>query len=229
MSKVILVVDDESHMRRLIQIYLQNAGYETIEAEDGETALLQMQHRHVHLVVLDLMMPGMDGWETCAEIQSRFPAVPVLMLTARTAVEDKVAGLSMGADDYLTKPFDGRELTARVQALLRRTQLSPDTIELKSIALQIDVTGRNVYVRGKPLSLTPKEYDLLLLLAQNQGRSFQREDLLNRVWGSDYYGGTRTVDSHVKNIREKLREAGIADQDPIRTVWGIGYKFEVVE
>lgn len=226
MNYSILVVDDEPHMRRLIRIYLENAGYHVVESEDGEQALEQMDHQFVHLVVLDLMMPGMDGWETCSEIRSKQSSIPILMLTARTAIEDKVAGLAMGADDYLTKPFDGRELIARVQALLRRSYSKSDLVDFEAVSLKIDSLGRDVHVKNQVVPLTPKEFDLLLFLAQNKGRSFTREDLLDRIWGPDYEGNTRTVDSHVKNIREKLREAGI-EQNLILTVWGVGYKFEV--
>jgi two-component system response regulator ResD len=226
MTYSLLVVDDEAHMRQLVRIYLENAGYQVAEAMDGEAALEMMARQSFHLVILDVMMPGMDGWETCSEIHSREPAVPVLMLTARTAIEDKVAGLGMGADDYLTKPFDGRELTARVQALLRRAHAPTGILNFENLPLRIDTAGRGVYVNNKGVTFTPKEFDLLLLLAQNKGRSFTREELLDRVWGADYYGGTRTVDTHVKNIREKFRDAGLP-QNSIHTVWGIGYKFEV--
>lgn len=226
MKYSVLVVDDEPHMRRLIRIYLENAGYDVVESEDGENALDEMEHQSIHLVILDLMMPGMDGWETCSEIRSRQPAIPVLMLTARTAVEDRVAGLGMGADDYLTKPFDGRELIARVQALLRRAYSQSELLDLDAISLKIDASGRDVRVKQRLVPFTPKEFDLLLFLAQHKGRSFTREDLLERIWGVDYEGGTRTVDSHVKNLREKLRDAGI-EQNLILTVWGVGYKFEV--
>lgn len=226
MNYAILVVDDEPHMRRLIRIYLENTGYEVYESEDGEVALEYIDKQSIHLVVLDLMMPGMDGWETCAEIRTRQPAIPILMLTARTSVEDKVAGLAMGADDYLTKPFDGRELIARVQALLRRSYPQSELIDLAALALKIDGLGRDVHVKNQLVPLTPKEFDLLLFLAQNKGRSFTRDNLLSRIWGADYDGNTRTVDSHVKNIREKLRDAGI-QQNLILTIWGVGYKFEV--
>ncbi len=223
----ILVVDDEPHMRQLLTIYLKNAGYAVEEANDGLTALEQVETETFHLVVLDLMMPGMSGWDACKAIREVKSEMPILMLTARTSVEDKVTGLSIGADDYLTKPFDGRELVARVQALLRRSNPEEgQTYRFDEYDILIDPEGRTVSVTKKPLSLTPKEFDVLLLMAKRPGRTYSRDEILERIWGYDYYGDTRTVDSHVKNIREKLRDAGVT-HDPIKTIWGIGYKFEV--
>lgn len=223
----ILVVDDEPQMRQLLTIYLKKGGYAVAEASDGSTALEQVGTGTYHLVVLDLMMPGINGWETCKEIREVAPEMPILMLTARSSIEDKVSGLSIGADDYLTKPFDGRELIARVQALLRRVRPKDGQIyRFDEVDMSIDPNGRTITVSKKPLSLTPKEFDVLLLMAKRPGRTYSREEILERIWGYDYNGDTRTVDSHVKNIREKLRDARVA-KDPIKTVWGIGYKFEV--
>jgi len=225
--KRILVVDDEAQMRNLIRIYLRSAGYSVQEAVDGKDALRVLEKTQPHVVILDLMMPGMDGWETCTSIRERDPEIPILMLTARTAIEDKVLGLSHGADDYLTKPFDGRELTARVQALIRRSYFDEeDGVRFDDIDLVIDVVGRTVRVGSNPISLTPKEFDLLLLLSRHPGRTFPREEILERIWSYEYEGEIRTVDSHVKNIREKLRDAGV-EINPLKTVWGMGYKFEV--
>ncbi|WP_306307170.1 response regulator transcription factor [Alicyclobacillus acidiphilus] len=225
--KKVLIVDDEAQMRNLIRIYLQSAGYSVEEAVDGMDALHAIDRSRPHVVILDIMMPGMDGFETCARIRDKDPEIPVLMLTARTSIEDKVSGLSQGADDYLTKPFDGRELVARVQALIRRAHLD-ETSELRfdNIGLVIDMTRRTVVAGTKHISLTPKEFELMLLLARHPGRTFSREEILERIWSNDYEGETRTVDSHVKNIREKLRDAGL-EPSPVKTVWGIGYKFEV--
>lgn len=223
----VLVVDDEAQMRHLIRIYLQSAGYLVHEAADGQRAMQAIENTRPHAIVLDLMMPGMDGLETCAYIREKDPEIPVLMLTARTSIEDKVEGLAHGADDYLTKPFDGRELVARVQALLRRAHLGEaERVQFDEIDLAIDVTGRTLLVGAKHVSLTPKEFELILLLARHPGRTFPREEILERVWSYEYEGETRTVDSHVKNIREKLRDAGV-EPNPVKTVWGVGYKFEV--
>ncbi len=225
--KKILIVDDEAKMRSLIRIYLQNAGYSVEDAADGQEALRIFEQLRPHVVILDIMMPGMNGIETCNRIRDKAPEIPILMLTARTTVDDKVLGLSEGADDYLTKPFDGRELVARVQALIRRAYSSEDEkITFKEIGLVIDVMGRTVMVGTENVSLTPKEFDLILLLAGRPGRTFPREEILERVWPYEFEGEARTVDSHVKNIREKLRAAGIG-QNPLKTVWGVGYKFEV--
>lgn len=225
--KKILVVDDEAKMRNLIRIYLQNAGYSVAEAVGGLDALQVIQKFRPQAVILDVMMLGMDGFETCGLIREKHPEIPVLMLTARTSIDDKVSGLSQGADDYLTKPFDGRELVARVQALLRRANVDgDDRLQFDDLSLAIDVTNRVVVVCAKQVPLTPKEFELILLLARHPGRTFPREEILERIWSYEYEGETRTVDSHVKNIREKFRESGIAS-DPVKTVWGIGYKFEV--
>lgn len=227
MAYRILAVDDEPHMRQLVSIYLKNAGFEVEEANGGVAALELVNTDTFQLVVLDLMMPGMDGWEACKKIRERHPDLPILMLTARTAVEDKVKGLVIGGDDYLTKPFDGRELVARVQTLLRRTQSEErQMVRFNELHLVLDVDGRIACIASNQLSLTPKEFDVLLLMAKRPGRTYSRDEILERIWGYDYSGDTRTVDSHVKNIREKLREAGVT-QDPIKTVWGIGYKFGV--
>jgi two-component system response regulator ResD len=173
------------------------------------------------------MMPGMDGFETCGHMREMDRAIPILMLTARTAIEDKVAGLSCGADDYLIKPFDGRELVARVQTLLRRVHLEEEqTLEVGGVDLKIDLAGRTVTVGEAPVALTPKEFEMLVLLSRRPGRTFTREEILERVWNYEYEGEVRTVDSHVKNLREKLRDAGVI-RDPLKTVWGVGYKFEV--
>lgn len=223
----ILVVDDEPKMRNLIRIYLQNAGYSVQESANGQEALHSLQQSQPDVVILDIMMPGMDGFEICAKVRDKLPAIPILMLTARTSVEDKVSGLSEGADDYLTKPFDGRELVARVQALIRRAYSGEEErITFEEIGLVIDVTGRNVMAGNENVLLTPKEFELILLLASHPGRTFPREEILERVWPYEFEGEIRTVDSHVKNIREKFRAAGIL-QNPLKTVWGVGYKFGV--
>ncbi len=221
----VLVADDEFPMRRLLRIYLENAGLRVEEADSGDAVLARLRKPGVDVLILDLMMPGTDGWQTCAEASTLVPNLPILILSARSDVVDRVAGLNIGADDYLTKPFDGRELVARVQALLRRAKPAADAVEFPVLGLVVDQSGHKVTFKGQIVNLTPKEFDLLDLLTRHVGRSFTREELLDRVWGMDFEGGTRTVDSHVKNIREKLRGAG-ASGELIVTVWGVGYRFE---
>ena len=221
-----LVVDDEANMRQLIRIYLSSAGFTIIEAESGQAALSKLEQAHVHIIILDLMMPDMDGLKVAELTKRKFPTMPILMLTARGTMDDKITGFAIGGDDYLVKPFDGRELVARTQALLRRSYPASAGIYFPAIQLTIDAEARKVTVEETAVILTQKEFDVLLLLAERPNRTYQREEILEGVWGIDYFGDTRTVDSHIKNIREKLRHAGIL-QDPIQTVWGIGYKFEV--
>lgn len=227
MKRRILVVDDEAPMRQLVRIYLAGAGHEVVEAADGPECLQMVEQEICHLVVLDVMMSYIDGIETCRRIRRMNKTVPILLLTARDAVEDLVEGLKAGADDYLAKPFDGRELAARVESLLRRSYRDAAALfEFPALRLRVDVDAKTVTASGKPLSLTPKELDIFVLLSRHPGRTYAREQLLDLVWGPEYGGDTRTVDSHIKNIREKLRTAGVPG-DPIGTVWGVGYRFEV--
>ncbi|HWI62801.1 MAG TPA: response regulator transcription factor [Symbiobacteriaceae bacterium] len=216
----ILVVDDEPRMRELIRLYLQTE-FTVLEAEDGRDALRLIDSESPNLVLLDVMMPHLDGWATLERIREESP-LPVIMLTARGDVPDRVQGLRMGADDYIAKPFDGRELVARIQAVLRRTS-SPSEGQkaIRRGDLAISPEQRTATWKGRELSLTPKEFDLLTLLAAHPGQAFPRERLLDRVWGADFEGDIRTVDSHIKNLREELGDgAGM-----IATVWGIGYRF----
>lgn len=223
----VLIVDDESEMRNLLRIYLRADGHSVEEASDGVQALDIIRASRPDVIVLDVMMPGMDGLEACGFIREQYPEIPILMLTARTSVEDKVSGLSRGADDYLTKPFDGRELVARVRALYRRAYgEAHQKYRIDSIDMVVDMQSRTVSVGSAHISLTLKEFELIVLLTRNPGRTFPRDEILERIWSGEYEGETRAVDSHVKNIREKLREAGV-NSNPIKTVWGIGYKFEV--
>jgi DNA-binding response OmpR family regulator len=219
----ILVVDDESRMRDLIRLYLQ-ADFQVAEAEEGLAALRFLNEQDADLVVLDVMMPRLDGWATLQRIREQWQ-VPVIMLTARGDVPDRLQGLRMGADDYMPKPFDGRELVARIHAVLRRSNGRPEAqAVLKRGALTLHPAERKAAWKGQPVSLTPKEFDLLSLLAAHPGQAFPREQLLDRIWGPDYDGDIRTVDSHVKNLREKL--GGGAGM--IATVWGVGYRFTEV-
>lgn len=231
-SKVqILIVDDEWNLRNLVRIYLNNPNYELHEAENGKKALSLIGRYNFDLVILDIMMPGMDGWEVCAKIRET-SQMPILMLTARTDTKDRVHGLKIGADDYLVKPFAPEELAARVEALLRRMRNSApeDNTEAPLIYrdLTIDPEGRQVIVNKSPVEFTPKEFDLILLLARSPKRVFTREVLVDNVWGPDYFQDFRTVDTHVKNIRVKLRNEGLSFQ-PIKTVWGVGYQFQSPE
>ncbi|MGE5672662.1 MAG: response regulator transcription factor [Mycobacterium leprae] len=216
----VLVVDDEPRMRALIRLYLQNS-YSVLEAGDGLEALRYLNQAEPDLVLLDVMMPELDGWATLARIREE-GATPVIMLTARGDVPDRVQGLQMGADDYIAKPFDGRELIARVGAVLRRgRELTERQSVIRRGALVIHPAQREASYADKPLTLTPKEFDLLTILAANPGQAFSREKLLDRVWGADYEGDIRTVDSHIKNLREAMGEGAAT----IATVWGVGYKF----
>lgn len=222
--KRILIVDDEIEMRKLVGIYL-NENFATEEAGDGEEAFQKVRHSEFDLIILDVMMPKMDGWETLKKIRE-VSNVPIIMLTAKGTVQDKVTGLSSGADDYLVKPFDGAELIVRVQALLRRANLNnkeDDILKYKGIG--IDKAARVVKYQDQPINLTQTEFDILESLIQNKGKVLTREQLVEIVWGLEFQGEDRTVDSHIKNLREKLKSAGI-DKSFIKTVWGIGYKVE---
>jgi two-component system response regulator ResD len=222
----ILIVDDEYEMRRLIKIYLSDE-YTIVEAEDGIEALEKFNSSDINLIVLDVMMPDMDGWEVCSQIRKTDALTPILMLTARSEIHEKVRGLKIGADDYLTKPFDPNELVARIQALLRRSTVNhqPDNHDIISFSnLVISVESRSVKVNNKEIILTPKEFDLLLILASNYKRVYTREILLEQIWKYDDILDVRTVDTHIKNIREKVKKAGLPF-NPIKTIWGVGYKF----
>ncbi|HEY3363479.1 MAG TPA: response regulator transcription factor [Symbiobacteriaceae bacterium] len=219
----ILVVDDEPRMRDLIRLYLQS-DFAVAEAEDGLAALRHFNHEEPDLILLDVMMPGLDGWAVLARIREQ-SSVPVIMLTARADVPDRVQGLRMGADDYMPKPFDGRELAARIHAVLRRTAGAPQPLAvIRRGALELHPSEHRATCRGKVLPLTPREFDLLTLLAAHPGQAFPRERLLDRIWGADFGGDSRTVDSHVKNLREKLGDGAAM----IETVWGVGYRFAEV-
>ncbi len=227
MADTILLVDDEQHIIDLARMYLEQDGYQVISAADGASALRRILDEPPALVVLDLMLPELDGWEVCRRVRAHSD-VPIIMLTARTDDVDKIVGLELGADDYLTKPFNPRELVARVRAILRRAERRPAagapppgrTLTLQN--LRIDPDKRLVTVDGRPVDLRLKEFDLLLALAENPGIVFSREKLLNLVWGFDFAGETRTVDVHIAHLRHKL--AGM--RPVIETVWGVGYKLE---
>ena len=221
MSKeTILVVDDEKNIVELVRLYLEREGYVVQSAADGEEALARAGTLQPALIILDLMLPKVDGWEVCRRLRAH-SAVPILMLTARSDDVDKIVGLELGADDYLSKPFNPRELVARVKAVLRRTQRPPDEGEpLRLGRLVVDPLRREVTVAGRPVELRAKEFDVLVTLLQNRGLVLSREQLLNQAWGYDFAGETRTVDVHVAHLRKVLQGSGVA----IETVWGIGYK-----
>ena len=220
----ILIVDDDLHIAELIGLYMLKDGYETKEVYDGRDAIKEMEAFRPDLILLDLMLPGMDGYQVCAEIR-KTSRVPIIMLTAKGETFDKVLGLELGADDYIVKPFDPKELVARVKAVLRRYECKhkeEDKNILRFDALEINLSNYSVSYQGKMLDFPPKEFELLSFLAQHPNRVFTREQLLDRIWGYEYVGDTRTVDVHVKRIREKLNSE---DEWGIRTVWSVGYKF----
>lgn len=223
----ILVVDDEANIRDLARIYLEKEGFQVISAANGTQALQQIKQSPPSLVILDLMLPEIDGWEVCRRIRAAGD-LPIIMLTARDDDIDKILGLELGADDYMTKPFNPRELVARVRALLRRAsgdlQVSSDK-QRHLGNLTIDPGSRDVAVDGEPLTLRVREFELLLTFVDNVNQVLTREQLLNKAWGYDYYGETRTVDVHVAQLREKLSTSSVR----IETVWGIGYKLTVQE
>ncbi|MGW5980146.1 response regulator transcription factor [Bacillus mycoides] len=223
MSKYnVLVVDDESDMRQLVGMYLDNFGYEWGEAENGKEALRKLETDHYDFVVLDIMMPEMDGLSVCKEIR-KTSDVPIIFLTAKGEEWNRVNGLRMGADDYIVKPFSPGELIARMEAVLRRYTKQEQQEEIQFGPILINEKSRRVETNSETIPLTVKEFDLLYFLCQHNGQVFSREQLLEKVWGYDYAGSTRTVDTHVKTMRLKLGESG----NYIQTVWGVGYKFEV--
>ncbi len=225
MSERILVVDDEKNICELLRLYLEKEGFEVIVAGDGSEAVKKVREARPSLVLLDIMMPVMDGWEACREIRD-ICDVPVIMLTAKGETFDKVMGLELGADDYVVKPFDAKEVIARIKAVLRRTgggsfaegEVSYDKLTVNIVKYELTVDGRRV-------DTPPKELELLYHMAKNPGRVFTRDQLLDEVWGFEYFGDSRTVDVHIKRLREKLE--GVSDKWELKTVWGVGYKFEV--
>ena len=224
----VLVVDDEDHILELARLYLSREGYQIETVSDGADALARFGQVKPDLVVLDIMLPNVDGLTICREIRKQ-SQVPIIMLTARDEVTDKVVGLELGADDYLTKPFHPQELVARAKALVRRARLEPDQPKLvRAGRLEVDLERHEVRCGESKVQLRPKEFDLLALLARHPGRVFQRSELLDLVWGYDFPGYTRTVDVHVQQLREKLAQGGVTDPS-IQTVWGVGYKLEITE
>lgn len=226
----ILIVDDDENIANLISLYLTKECYETRIEHDGQSALDAFKEYAPNLILLDIMLPGLDGYEVCREIR-RESKVPIIMLSAKTEVFDKVLGLELGADDYIIKPFDSKELVARVKAVLRRYTEAPAPVEKKPDEkrveykdLIINISNYEVIYKGKPVEMTPREIELLYFLASSPNQVFTREQLLDHIWGYEYAGDTRTVDVHIKRIREKIADT---DQWSIGTVWSVGYRFEV--
>ena len=222
----ILLVDDDPNIRQLVNLYLQKEGFEVMMADRGDEALKMFKASPPNLILLDIMLPGMDGWQVCREVR-KISNIPIIMLTAKDETFDKVLGLELGADDYVAKPFDMKELVARIKAVSRRFQAAdaPEK-ELVFPGLTININQYTVMYMGKELEMPPKELELLYFLASHPGMVFKRDQLLQQVWGYDYFGDSRTVDVHVKRLREKLTEGEKLGWQ-IKTVWGVGYKFEV--
>ena len=228
MGYKILIADDDANICDLLKISLENEGYETVTAYDGIKALSSFKIYEPDLVLLDIMMPRKDGWQVCREIRE-MSSKPIIMVTAKGEVFDKVLGLELGADDFITKPFDMKEVSARVKAVLRRYSGhdTDDSEVIKFDNLEISLQKYELKLAGKPVDIPPKELELLYFLTSNYNRVFTRDQLLDKVWGFDYLGDSRTVDVHVKRLREKLD--GISDKWTIKTVWGVGYKFELLQ
>lgn len=221
----ILIVDDDEHIAELISLYLNKEGYETKEVYNGRKAIEEFSIFSPHLVLLDIMLPEVDGYQVCREIR-KISSVPIIMLTAKGEIFDKVLGLELGADDYIVKPFDNKELVARVKAVLRRFDKKEDTNTPNQIVVPNMTINPSTYIvtyHGTNLELPPKEFELLTFLAQHPNQVFTREQLLDKIWGYEFIGDTRTVDVHVKRLREKMP---YEDVWSLKTVWGVGYKFE---
>ena len=227
MSQKVLVVEDDNNIAELLRLYLQKDGFEVSHAADGGKAVEMAKEIQPDLVLLDIMLPVMDGWQVCRELRKTMK-MPIIMLTAKGETEDKVSGLEMGADDYIVKPFEVKELLARVHAVLRRTgdDGKPKSKKLTFDKLVINLDSYELIVDGKKIDTPPKEMELLYHLAATPNRVYTRNQLLDEVWGFDYFGDSRTVDVHIKRLREKLE--GVSDKWALKTVWGVGYKFEVV-
>ncbi len=222
----ILVVDDDVNICELLRLYIERDDYQVVIANDGEQAVELFNREQPDLVLLDIMLPKMDGWQVCKEIRKTSNR-PIIMLTAKGELFDKILGLELGADDYIIKPFEAKEVIARIHAVLRRTSTNEEKEKVKEInwdKLSINLTNYELRVDGKYIDTPPKEMELLYYLASNPNKVFTRDQLLDKVWGFDYYGDSRTVDVHIKRLREKIN--GVSDQWSLKTVWGVGYKFD---
>ena len=228
MAISVLIVEDDKNITELLQMYLEKEGYAVTTAGDGGQGLTKFRTIKPDIVLLDIMMPVMDGWEVCKAIRAE-SQTPVIMLTAKSETDDKVTGLKSGADDYITKPFEMREVLARIEAVLRRADRNMPEEKMRRLCfdkLVIDMDAFELTVDGQKMDAPPKEMELLFYLASSPNRVYTRNQLLDEVWGFDYFGDSRTVDVHVKRLREKLE--GVSDQWSLKTVWGVGYKFEVL-
>lgn len=227
MQYKILIVDDDENICELLRLYLEKDGFDTVVAGDGEQAIEYAAKYSPDLILLDIMLPKLDGWQVCREIR-KTSETPIIMLTAKGETFDKILGLELGADDYVSKPFDTKEVIARIKAVLRRTHDSDKSSQINEVRydkLRINLTNYELEVNGVKIDTPPKELELIYHLASNPNRVYTRDQLLDEVWGFDYYGDSRTVDVHVKRLREKLEN--VSDEWSLKTVWGVGYKFEV--
>ena len=227
MQNKILIVDDDENICELLNLYLKKDGFDTSIAYNGRQAVELAENYNPDLILLDIMLPELDGWQVCREIRKK-SEVPIIMLTAKGETFDKILGLELGADDYVTKPFDTKEVVARIKAVLRRStenEKAEKQEEVRYDKLIINLTNYELVVDGKSVDTPPKELELIYHLASNPNRVYTRDQLLDEVWGFDYYGDSRTVDVHVKRLREKLED--VSDKWCLKTVWGVGYKFEV--
>ena len=228
MAVSVLVVEDDKNIQELLRLYLEKEGYAVTVADDGGQGLAKFRAIKPDLVLLDVMMPVMDGWAVCKAIRAE-SQIPVIMLTAKGETDDKVAGLKSGADDYITKPFEMKEVLARIEAVLRRSDRTTATAKARRLVydkLVVDMDAFELIVDGKKVDTPPKEMELLFYLASSPNRVYTRNQLLDEVWGFDFFGDSRTVDVHVKRLREKLE--GVSESWSLKTVWGVGYKFEVL-
>ena len=226
MAKIALIAEDDVNIAELLRLYLEKDGFEVLHANNGGSAVEMARNSRPDLMILDIMLPIKNGWQVCREVRE-FSALPIIMLTAKGETFDKITGLEMGADDYMTKPFDTKELLARIHAVMRRTGAPEESTgqRLEFDRLVINLDSYELVVGGKKIDTPPKEMELLFHLASSPNRVYTRNQLLDEVWGFDYFGDSRTVDVHIKRLREKLE--GTSDQWRLKTVWGVGYKFEV--
>ena len=222
----IMIADDDKNICELLRLYLEKEGYTVVIANDGEEAVAKFNAENPDMILLDIMMPKLDGWQVCRDIRRKSDC-PIIMITAKGETFDKVLGLELGADDYVVKPFDAKEILARIKAVLRRTGKSSVDNDIKEVSydkLVVNMTKYELKVNGVVVDTPPKELELLYHLASNPNRVYTRDQLLDEVWGFEYYGDSRTVDVHIKRLREKLE--GVSDKWTLKTVWGVGYKFE---
>ncbi len=226
MAQTVLIVEDDRNIADLLRLYLEKEGYQVVIASDGARGIEKFRELQPSLVLLDVMLPEVDGWGVCRTIRAE-SKTPIIMLTAKSETEDKVYGLKQGADDYITKPFEMKEVLARIEAVLRRSGIAPEKAARRLVfdRLVIDMDAFELTVNGQKIPTPPKEMELLFHLASTPNRVYTRNQLLDEVWGFDYFGDTRTVDVHIKRLREKLE--GVSDQWELKTVWSVGYKFEV--